>query len=332
VTTDEGDHFAGGPASPAGCDGVHVACTYQQKGEVAVNLTGLLATQRGNTTPLTAHSDPAPSVYVTGNPAPASPNVRQLERDTAALRITDPYVGHTVPVARQLADPVEEKILHYVTADPARTPSFTALSGENEYVYAGAPSCTSPCVAVTPGYNWIHGGVFPDMTNIWLGLVGPGVRHRGIDRTTWSGQTDLRPTTLALLGLHDDYRVDGRVLAEDLRPAALPRSLRAHRETLRRLGVIYKQLLAGAGRFGRDTLQASTRALASGTPTNDTTYTRIEGLLTQLDNQRNQLTAGMSAQLLHAAFDHQAIDEPTADRLIRDGTELLSRAHRLAVG
>ncbi|MGI8418268.1 MAG: hypothetical protein ACR2P2_19130, partial [Nakamurella sp.] len=68
VTTDEGDHFAGGPASPAGCDGVHVPCSYQQTGEVGVNLTGLLATQRRNTTPFTAHSDPAPSLYVTGNP------------------------------------------------------------------------------------------------------------------------------------------------------------------------------------------------------------------------------------------------------------------------
>jgi hypothetical protein len=45
-TADEGDHFVGGPASPAGCDGVNIPCTYSQIGEVDGNMTGLLATQR----------------------------------------------------------------------------------------------------------------------------------------------------------------------------------------------------------------------------------------------------------------------------------------------
>lgn len=90
VTTDEGDHFAGGPATPKGCDGVTVACSYQQTGEVGVNLTGLLAAQRHDTTPLTAHADPAPSLYVSGNPPATGASVRQLERDAAALRFTDP--------------------------------------------------------------------------------------------------------------------------------------------------------------------------------------------------------------------------------------------------
>lgn len=330
VTTDEGDHFAGGPPSPAGCDGVHVPCTYQQTGEVGVNLTGLLAAQRGNTTAFTAHSDPAPSLYVTGNPPPTATTVRQLERDTAALTMTDPYTGRTGPVARQLADPVEEKILHYVTADPARTPSFTSFSGENEYVYAGPGSCDHPCVGVSPGYNWIHGGVFPDMTTIWLGLVGPGVRRQGIDRSTWSDQTDLRPTTLALLGLHDDYPVDGRVLIEDLQRQALPNTMRAHDHTLLRLGARYKQILAGAGAFSLDTLTASTRALASGSTSDDHTYTNIERLLAELGAQRDRLADQMRAALLGAAFDNRRLDERHARALIEDADALLARAHRLA--
>jgi len=330
VTTDEGDHFAGGPGTPAGCDGIRTACTYQQTGEVAVNLTGLLATQRHNTTPLTTHSDPAPSVYVTGNPARSAEVTRQLERDTAALRITDPYTGRTGPLAHQLADPVEERILHYVTADPARTPTFTAFTGENDYVFAAGPSCVKPCVAVSPGYNWIHGGIYSDMTNIWLGMVGPGVRRLGIDRTTWSDQTDIRPTTLALLGLHDDYQVDGRVLTEDLEPSALPRSLRAHAHTLRQLGAVYKQILAGAGQFSRDTLTISTRALASGRPGHNETYTVLERQLATLGDQRDQLANRMRSTLLGAAFDCRPLNEHQARQLSQDGRRLLARTHRMA--
>ncbi len=68
-TADEGDHFAGGPASPAGCDGVTTPCTYAKIGEINANYAGLLATEQGVTTPFKVHSDDAPTVYITGNPA-----------------------------------------------------------------------------------------------------------------------------------------------------------------------------------------------------------------------------------------------------------------------
>ena len=42
VTADEGDHFVGSPATPAGCNGVTVTCHYSRIGEVNGNLTGLL--------------------------------------------------------------------------------------------------------------------------------------------------------------------------------------------------------------------------------------------------------------------------------------------------
>jgi len=40
ITADEGDHFVGGPPSPANCDGVTIPCTYSQIGELNANLTG----------------------------------------------------------------------------------------------------------------------------------------------------------------------------------------------------------------------------------------------------------------------------------------------------
>src|SRR5262249_52147078 len=51
ITADENDHFVGGPPSPAGCDGVHIACTYAKKGEVDADLSLVYATEFGNTTP-----------------------------------------------------------------------------------------------------------------------------------------------------------------------------------------------------------------------------------------------------------------------------------------
>ena len=57
-----------------------------------------------------------------------------------------------------------------------------------------------------------------------MAFVGPGVTARGVDSTTWADETDVRPTMMALLGLHDDYVSDGRVLLEDVSRAFLPPS------------------------------------------------------------------------------------------------------------
>ncbi|MGI8695260.1 MAG: hypothetical protein ACR2JQ_01175, partial [Mycobacteriales bacterium] len=273
VTTDEGDHFSGSAPTPAACDGTPGNyCSYATKSEVNVNLTGLLATKAGNTTPFAIHSDPAPAIYLQGNPARTDPSARRFARDMAGLRVDNPLTGKTDKLARQLADPVEEKILHFVSADPARTPSLTAFSGEDEYISSGAADCSRPCVYTSAGYAFNHGGILPDMQDIWAGYAGPGIRPGGTDSTTWTDQVDTRPTLLALTGLHDDYPGDGRVLVEITGASALPKSLRAHHGTVLWLGRVYKQLLAANGQFAEDTLAASTRALASGSAGSDRTY------------------------------------------------------------
>src|SRR5207245_1210546 len=70
--------------------------------------------------------------------------------------------------------------------------------------------------------TWHHGDIQPQITTTWLGLVGPGVRNLGVNSTIWSDHTDTRPTIMALVGLRDDYRHDGRVLLDVLNPAAVP--------------------------------------------------------------------------------------------------------------
>src|SRR5213592_3220383 len=82
-TADEGDHFVGGPPSPDGCDGVTTPCTYSKIGEINGNLPGLLATEQRITTQFAMHSDSAPTVYITGNPARDAAVTRNLERGTA---------------------------------------------------------------------------------------------------------------------------------------------------------------------------------------------------------------------------------------------------------
>jgi hypothetical protein len=47
---------------------------------------------------------------------------------------------------------------------------------------------------------------------------------------------------LTLVGVNETYQHDRRVLIDQLDAAAVPQTLRAHRETLRRLGEVYKQL------------------------------------------------------------------------------------------
>jgi hypothetical protein len=134
---------------------------------------------------------------------------------------------------------------------------------------------------------------------------------------------------LALVGLSETYVHDGRVLIDQLDAWAVPQALRAHRETLRRLGEVYKQLNAPFGQFGMDTLMASTSALKSGSDTNDQRYTQIEQQIESLTAQRDALASQMKTQLDAAAFDDQAINEREAKRLIEQGEALLERAHEL---
>ena len=142
VTADENDHFVGGAPSPANCDGVHVACTYQQIGEIDAHLSRLLATQASNTTPFSVHSDSAPTFYINGNPGQTDPITRQLERDVGALTAVNPITGNTDKIAQAMADQTEQRFLHMVTSDPNRTPNFVVFANDNYFNFAsGTDSC-----------------------------------------------------------------------------------------------------------------------------------------------------------------------------------------------
>jgi hypothetical protein len=331
VTNEEGDHFVGAQPTPAGCDGVTTPCSYSLLGEINANLAGLMATQQGITTPFTVHADMAPTIYITGNPARTDSVTRAFGRALGRLTAVSPYTGQTDKLSVALADPVGMKALHMVTADSQRTPTLTMFADPDYFLFAGAPNCTSPCVTVPttpPTFAWNHGSIDPEIATTWLGMVGPGVRQAGEDHT-WADHTDTRPTMLSLLGLGDTYVHDGRVLIDQLYDSALPQAVLAHRDALRRLGAVYKQLNAPFGDFSQATLVMSTNAIKSDT-SDDTRYISIEDQIAELTRRRDALAAEIRDALDSAAFAGNELSDRQAKVWIKQAQALIAQAQRLA--
>ena len=367
LSADEGDHEAAANVgraiqpAPANCDGATVSgttvtpdvpCTYPAGsfGELAGNLTGLLATQKNNTTPFSLEADTAPEFYVTGRPDAGAPQVRKLERDVSGLTATNPYTGTTQNITNYLADPTEEAILHMVNADPARTPTFAMFAKPDYFLSTGSPTCTPSCVTQNTGFAWDHGDYAAEIDTTYFAVTGPGVKHLGLDgdtpsqgpssagpdsgqvtvpgshtRGTWIDQTDIRPTLLYLAGLRDDYQTDGRVITEVL--AAPDRALRPSGVTA--LGACYKQLNSSVGQFGTATLQAATKAMESNS-TGDATYTRTDRALSALEQARDHLTGVVKGELSAAAFGNRPV--PAAGLQTAACRAIITTAQRLAAG
>jgi hypothetical protein len=328
-SSDENDHYAGKTAT--GCDGVTVPCTYVHSGpsinigEIATNLTDLM-TKAGVTTSFDIHFDSAPAVYLLPQAGRTATVTRSFEQ--AAATLVDPKnnnTGQSTPLMQRMADPVEMQLLHMITGDPARTPTFIYF-GNPDYFFQ---TFGSPDFVQNSAFVWQHGDFQPEIVTSWLGLVGPGVRRVGLDNETWVDHADTRPTLMALTGLRDDYTSEGRVIVEDLNSSALPESLQDDRNTLLDLGQVYKQINAPVGPFGLDSLKVSTEALAS-TSSGDKTYTKLESKLTSFGHERDSLARQMSALLNGASFRGKAINEEKARELIEQGQELLADVHEAA--
>jgi hypothetical protein len=340
VSSDEGDHQAGANVgraiqpTPATCDGATVSgdtvtpaveCTYPAGsfGELDGNVTGLLATEEGNTTPFSLEADTAPEFYLTGDPAADTPVVRTFEHAVAGLTASNPYSGNAKEtITNYLADPAEMAILHITDADPARTPTLAMFAKPDYYLATGSATCSGACVTQNTGFAWDHGDYAAEIDTNYVAFAGPGVRHLGLDGpaanqgTTssgpdsgqitvaedhfsgpWVDETDIRPTMMYLTGLRDDYEHDGRVITQILQDPN--RALSG--PGLTRLGECYKQLNSSVGQFGAATLIASTNAIES-TSTGDQTYTRTDQALVALDQVRDSLAGKIKGELEAAAF------------------------------
>ena len=371
-TADEGDHFAGANVGRAvdptsSCTGTAgtagYTCNYKgQIGEQAVDIHGLLSAQEGNNTSF--YNEPqGNSVYITGNPSADSQTTRQLERDFASATADDAWDGK-VPenVTQWEADPTVEQLLHFTDADANRTPSFTVFPRPDFYLASGTTdSCSSGTTAANAAancaytnnyYAWDHGYYAPEINNTWLGLVGPGVAHKGIDGSsaaagpssagtansnpqtdtsvanpgTWADHTDIRPTIMALSGLTDDYTGDGRVLTEDLTitPGA------TSDPNFEPLAVCYKQLNASVGRFGTDVLVADTKAVKTGSPADDSNYQQVSAQIRTLGSQRDSLAGQIKQDLFNAEFHGSALANGSSELAACNAS--LGQADTLAQG
>jgi hypothetical protein len=356
ISADEGDHFAGAnvgravdpTASCAGTPGTQgYTCSYPAGtiGEQAVSIHGLLRNQLANTTPF--YNEPqGNAVHITGKPGPVDPVTRRLERDFAAVKANDAYDAKVENVAQYVADPTVEQLLHFVNADPNRTPSFTVFPKPDFYLSSGtSDECatgTTPdnaavnCSSVQNSDAWNHGYYAPAINNTWLGLVGPGVAHHGVDGSgaadgpnsagsansvgvpdtaltntgTWADHTDIRPTIIALAGLKDDYTVDGRVLTEDLtiRPGHTGDA------GFQPLAACYKQLDSSVGQFGTDVLLADTAALKTGSASHDGIYKWVSSEIKHLGSVRDALATQIKGDLFKAEFDNMPLPSTDLER------------------
>jgi hypothetical protein len=322
VTADEGDHFAGGAPTPANCDGVNVPCTYPAGdiGEIDTNLTAVLDAQDAGlaTTSFDLHFDMAPTFYVD----PAGPaGAREFERTAAQITGPDAFTGTNVPLAQYLADPVEMRLLHMVTGDPQRTPTFV-MFGNPDFFFT---TSGSPTFAINNGFAWNHGGVAKEINTTFLGLAGPGVAREGVEDDIWSDHTDIRPTILMLAGLTDDYSHDGRALVEALQRRALPKAVGQSQFNFTLLANAYKQITAPVGFLGLTSLKVSTRALAG----DDNTYANLESALSALTQQRDAVAAQIIQLLEGAEFQGKPIDFKSTVSLVSQSAELLKEVREL---
>jgi hypothetical protein len=352
ISAEENDQFSGANVgraiepTPAGCDGVTVACHYttSQIGELQANIKGLLSTTASSTAGFDTEPQGA-AIYVHGQPAADDPTVRQLERDTAAMTGNNPYTGNpNENITKYQAAATEQRILHLQTSDPLRTPTYT-LFPMPDYFF----SSSGANVSINNGFAYNHGYYSPNIDVTWSSLVGPGIAARGVDGPqpaagnqpsdpnstqtvpaastvgTWVEETDLRPTLLYLVGLKDDYPTDGRVISQ-----ALSNPSGALQDT-EELAVAYQQLNSSVGEFATNTLIADSAALASGSASDDSAFTHEQHTLSVLADARDRVAAEMKEVLIAAA----AGDAPSHGQLTSlrmQARALIAASERLAAG
>src|SRR5215469_15273388 len=339
IMAEEGDHVIAAEPTNAPCDGVTTPCTYgntpgHEVGELALNFRGLLQAETGITTSASVNSDSAPDIYLTSNPGPNDPTLRAFEQASSTLTAINPISGATDTIAQSMANTVEFSMLHMQTSDPLRTPSFTIFANP-DYFVTGSTACgtsTTPqtaCVTQQQGFAWNHGDMQPEITNTWLGMVGPGVDQASVDNATWSDHTDVRPTLLTLLGLKDDYPHDGRALTEKFVGWAQPSAVKQSANFVG-LARTLKQINAAVGPLGLATVDASTVAMESGSDQDDSLYASIETQLSSFGAQRDALVAQILPLLEGAELNGTPISDSTAQSLIQQAQNLLSSVQAYA--
>jgi hypothetical protein len=357
ITADEGDHFAGANVGRAldptsSCTGtpgtLGYTCVYPSGmiGERQVSIHGLMQNQLGNTTPFYNESQ-GNSIYINGNPGPNDPVTRQFERDLAKAKANNPYDGDAAQtIAQYEADPGVEQLLHFVNADPNRTPTFTMFPKPDYFFTIGAtdggPSSqcapgTTPenaavnCSSLNNGFAWDHGYYAPEIDTTWVGMAGPGVAHKGVDGLDSSqgpSSADGANASPQLVTTTDAQNPGTWADHTDIRPTLLAlvglkddyvsdgRVLtedltitpgKTGDKKFQALAACYKQLNSSVGQFGTDILVADTAALKTGSASDDSTYQSVSSKIQSLGSERDALATTIKQDLFDAEFNNTKI-------------------------
>jgi hypothetical protein len=293
------------------------------------------------------------------------PTTRQLERDFGNTQVFDSYDNATENLAQYEVDPTVEQLLHFVNADPNRTPSFTVWpkgdffltsgTGDTRTSVDGCPSGTTAanastnCVSISNAFAWDHGYYAPEIDNTWLGLVGPGVANKGVDgRSAADGpnSADGANSNPQLVTPNDDPGTWGD--ETDLRPTLLAlaglkddyvgdgRVLvedltnppdKAGQPKFQRLAVCYKQLNSSVGQFGTDLILADTAALKTGSSSDDSTYDFVLDQIKSLGSARDELATKIKGDLFDAEFSNTPI---LGANDLKNCEDLVAQANALA--
>jgi hypothetical protein len=256
----------------------------------------------------------------------------------------DPWSGVSgEKIAAYQAGGLEQRVLHMQTADPLRTPTYTIFP-KPDYFF----STSGPNVSVLSTFAYDHGYYSPNIDVTWVAFVGPGVVNHGIDGPepadgnqpndpestntvpeastvgTWVEEASIRPTMLYLLGLSDDYQNDGHVITQALTWVTAPLALTAE------LAAGYDQINSSVGQFATDTLIADTKALASGSGTDDIAFIAEQTALKELADDRDATAAKIKVLLADAAAGQAPQNHGALVSSMAHVKELLKRARNLA--
>jgi hypothetical protein len=225
----------------------------------------------------------------------------------------------TEKVTNFLADLAEMKLIHMLTADPNRDPTFTMFAKPDYFFSAPASG-----IAINPAFNWNHGDIAPEINTSWLGLVGPGVRKLGATGDIWTDHSDIRPTLMALTGLRDDYAHEGRPITEVMNERE------DEDEGSNRLAFVYKQINAPVGQLSLDSARFATKAIESNSA-GDLTYLNADSKIQSWTARRDALAAQMIALLDFTGPRVRHDSEDQQHRLIRQAVQLLAEVHAAAM-
>ena len=155
------------------------------------------AHQLGDTTPF--YNEPqGNAMYITGNPGPTAPTTRNSS--VTSPRDRERPLRRHAPRTSRSTRPTRPSSSCCTSSTPIRTArrrSRCSRSPTSSSRRARATDCDRAAdggidrgqrgcelLVVNDGFAWNHGYYAPEIDNTWLGLVGPGVAHKGVDGFT----------------------------------------------------------------------------------------------------------------------------------------------------